>query len=101
MDELQEHTPALSVPHPAEGIDLIGEFKGSSLEAPYLVRRSDGQVVHLSRLLYLVAEAADGRRDFERIAEPVSREFGRHVTADNVQFLVEQKLRPLGVIAPA
>ena len=30
----------------------------------------------------------------------MSEEFGRRVTADNVRFLVENKLRPLGVIAP-
>lgn len=52
-------------------------------------------------MLYLVAEAADGWRDFEQIAERVSGEFGRRVTADNVRFLVEEKLRPLGVLAPA
>ncbi len=97
--EPRTHNPNPSIPQPVEGIDLIGEYKGSGfMETPYLVRRLDGQFVHLSRLLYLVVEAADGRRDFGQIAERVSQKFGRRVTADNVRFLVEQKLRPLGVL---
>jgi len=94
--------PPEEVPRLAEGIDLIGEYKGSGFkEATYLARRDDGQVVHLSRLLYLVAQAVDGRRDFELIAERVSEGFGRRLSADNVRFLVKEKLRPLGVLAPA
>lgn len=102
MEELRAEKPDPSVPRCADGIDLMGEYKGSGFEeAPYLARRADGQVVRLSHLLYLVAEAADGERNFGQIAERVSQEFGRHVTADNVRFLVEKKLRPLGVLAAA
>src|SRR3712207_2350313 len=102
MTELRTHTPDPAAPRPAEGTELIGEYRGSGYEeAPYLVRRADGQFVHLSRLLYLVVEATDGRRDFERIAERVSQEYARGVSAENVRFLVENKLRPLGVLAPA
>ncbi len=51
-------------PRPAEGVELIGEYEGSGFKkAPYLARRGDGQTVQLTRLLYLVAEAADGSRD--------------------------------------
>ena len=100
MSELRTHNPDLAPPRPAEGIELIGEYEGTGLkETPYLARRVDGQVIQLSRLLYLIAEAADGQRDLGQIADRVSREFGRRVTADNTRFLVEEKLRPLGVIA--
>jgi hypothetical protein len=38
------------------GTELIGRVPGSGLrEPPYLVRRCDGQVVQLSRLLYVIA----------------------------------------------
>ncbi|MFP5298116.1 MAG: hypothetical protein ACLGHL_03915 [Actinomycetota bacterium] len=53
----------------------------------------------MSHLLYLVAEACDGNKDHEQIARAVSEEFGRTVSADNVEFLVDKKLRPLGVLA--
>ena len=50
----------------AHGIELIGEFEGSGFKVtPHLARRADGQVVQLTQLLYLVAEACDGRRDVE------------------------------------
>ncbi len=100
MTELLHHRESPAAPRLAEGLELIGEYKGSALEEPpYLVRRADGQVIQMSRLLYLVAEAADGRRDFAQIAERVSEEFGRLVSAENVRFLVEEKLDPLGVLA--
>ena len=86
----------------AEGIDLIGEYEGSGFkEAPYIARRADGQVIQLTKLLHLVAENADGRRSYPDIAERVGDAFGRRVSADNVRFLVDKKLRPLGVLAHA
>ncbi|MDQ4063365.1 MAG: hypothetical protein M3122_05585 [Actinomycetota bacterium] len=90
------------VPQLAEGMELIGEYEGSGFkETPYLARRMDGQVLQLTRLLYLVADAVDGERDFDRIAEKVTEDFGRTVSADNIEFLVKNKLRPLGVLAAA
>ena len=81
------------------GLELVGRFEGSGFkEPPYLVRRRDGQVIQLTPLLYLVAEAADGRRDLREIAARVGPRIGRRVSADNVRFLVERKLRPLGVL---
>jgi len=89
-------------PKLAEGIELIGEYEGSGFkETPYIARRADGQVIQLTHLLHLVAEGADGRRPPAEIAERVTETFGRKVSADNVRFLVEKKLRPLGVLAAA
>ena len=58
-------------------------------------------MLQLTQLLYLVAKEVDGKRDFAQIAERVTEEFGRTVSADNVEFLVEKKLRPIGVLARA
>ena len=89
-------------PRPAEGIELIGEYEGSGfIEAPYIARRADGQVIQLTKLLYLVAAQCDGSRDKHEIARRVSAEFGRKVSAGNVEVLVVRKLRPLGVLAEA
>ena len=89
-------------PRLAEGVELIGESAGSGYkEPPALARRGDGQVIQLTRLLYLVAQKCDGNRDEAAIADAVSEEFGRGVSADNVRTLVEEKLRPLGVLAAA
>ncbi len=94
--------PATLAPRLAEGIEMIGEYEGSGFkETPYIARRADGQTLQLTGLLYSVASHADGRRDFAAIAAAVSEDFGRKVSADNVRFLVEKKLRPLGVLAAA
>ena len=94
--------PAGSAPKLAEGIELIGEYKGSGFkEPPYIARRADGQTIQLPKLLYLIAERSDGRRDPDQIAGEVSQAFGRGVSGDNVNFLVDKKLRPLGVLAQA
>ena len=86
----------------ADGVELLGEYEGSGhKEAPYIARRGDGQVIQLTQLLHLVAEESDGERGNHDIARQVSERFGRKVSAGNVQFLVERKLRPLGVLAAA
>src|SRR4051794_1309329 len=89
-------------PKLARGIDLIGKYEGSGFkEAPYIARREDGQVIQLAPLLYLIAELSDGVRTNEEIAAAVSEAIKRGVSADNVRQLVDERLRPLGVIAPA
>jgi len=86
----------------ADGIELLGEYKGSGFkEPPYIARRDDGQMIQLPKLLFLIAKQADGRKDANQIATDVSREFGRGVSGDNVTFLAVNKLRPLGVLAAA
>jgi putative peptide zinc metalloprotease protein len=89
-------------PRLAEGVEMIGEYEGSGFkETPYIARRADGQTLQLTRLLYSVAASADGQRDHAAIARTVSDDIGRKVSPDNVRFLVEKKLRPLGVLATA
>jgi cytoskeletal protein RodZ len=92
--------PSPAQPELADGIELIGKYKGSGFkEQPYLVRREDGQVIQLPELLYLVAEEIDGTRGYAAIAERVSERFGRGLEADDARMLVEEKLSPLGLLA--
>jgi putative peptide zinc metalloprotease protein len=91
------HAPAR-----ADGIELIGEYEGSGYkEPPSLVRRMDGQIIQLPPLLFAVVEAADGTRGYDELAEIVSNAIQRRLDAEQVEFLVEEKLRPLGVLAAA
>jgi putative peptide zinc metalloprotease protein len=86
----------------ADGLELLGRFEGSGFrEPPLLARRADGQVVQLTELLYAVAEAADGTRDAGAIAASVRERCTRRVSTDNVRYLADRKLRPLGVLALA
>ncbi|MGW7252515.1 hypothetical protein [Streptomyces sp. NPDC054834] len=93
--------PPPLVPRLSAGLRLHGEYQGSGFTDPkYIARRGDGQVVQLSRLLYLVASSVDGVRDVEAIAHRVSARFGREVSGENIRYLVEKKLEPLGLTVP-
>ena len=83
----------------ADGVQLIGEMNGSGYRRPpALVRRGDGQTLQLTRLLYLVLEAVDGRRTDAEIADRVSTAYGRRLHAGQVRALVDKQLRPLGLL---
>jgi putative peptide zinc metalloprotease protein len=87
------------VPRLAAGAELLGQYEGSGLtEATYLARTPRGQVVHLSRLLYLVLSGIDGSRTADEIATRVTAAFGRTVSAGNVEYLLAKKLAPLGLV---
>ena len=88
--------------HRVPGVILHGRYEASGFrDERYLVERADGQVVLLTRLLYLVTAYADGQRDTDRVAELVSAEYGQQLTPTALMYVVEQKLRPAGIIALA
>jgi putative peptide zinc metalloprotease protein len=87
-------------PKLADGVELIGEYEDSGYKnPPSIARRADGQVVQLPQILYVVAEAIDGKRGYAEIAELVSHAVGRQIAPEDLKFLVDEKLRPLGVVA--
>jgi putative peptide zinc metalloprotease protein len=90
----------IEVPRLAQGVELLGEYKNSGYsQPPSLVRRADGQVIQMSALLYAVACRIDGSRDLAAIADLVSADLGRSLTADQVRYLITEKLLPLGIVA--
>jgi putative peptide zinc metalloprotease protein len=87
-------------PRLADGTELLGEFKDSGYsKPPSLIRRADGQVIQLSRLLYLVARGMDGLRSPVTIADQVSDDFGRRLSPGQICYLIVAKLAPLGIVA--
>ena len=56
-------------------------------------------MIQMPQLLYAIAEQIDGRRDYGEIADRATETFGRGLSPENVQQVVEEKLWPLGVIA--
>jgi putative peptide zinc metalloprotease protein len=88
------------VPRPAPGVEFFGEYQGSGYAEPrYLVRRGDGQVVQLTLLLDLILRQIDGERDLSAIARRATVSFGREVGADDVAYLIEHRLQPVGLVA--
>src|SRR4051812_13547058 len=93
-------TAAGDPPSLAPGLELIGEFEGSGLkDAPLIARRADGQVVQLHQILYAVAEQIDGTRTIPEIAARVSDSVQREIAPDDLDYLIDEKLRPLGIVA--
>ncbi len=83
----------------ADGLELVGEFQQSGFkEPPSIVRLASGQTVQLTELLYVVLTCIDGHRSLEQIAAAVTEKIGKSASVDDVAFLVENKLRPLGVL---
>ncbi len=83
----------------ADGLQLLGQVQGSGIREPtFLLRRSDGQVVQVSELLNLVVSAVDPSRDRDQVAEAVSAAYGRTLTTDGLEHLVESRLVPLGLV---
>ncbi|MFI0411551.1 hypothetical protein [Actinomadura sp. 3N508] len=98
---------ALTLPRLVDGAELLGEFKNSGYrEPPQLVRLPNGQLVRLPPLLYVLARALHAHRDLagadvaqalDRIADAVTEEAGARVTAEQIVYLADRKLAPLGV----
>ncbi len=90
------------VPRLATGVSLIGEYQASGYEEPpCLLRRADGQTIQLTPLLYALVEVMDGRRNTTALADALGERIGRTVSDDNVRFLIDDKLRPAGVLKDA
>ena len=86
----------------AAGTELLGVYEAAAFTQPqFLLRRGDGQVIQLTRLLYLVAAALAAAPNATPavIAAAVAVELDRPVSADNVTYIIDHKLAPLGVIA--
>jgi putative peptide zinc metalloprotease protein len=104
LDVTRPDLPAVRAPVPRllAGVEPLGEYQGSGLtDATFLVRDPAGRVVQVSRLLHLVLSEIDGQHSVTEIAARVSTEFGRTVSTGNVEYLLDRKLAPLGLLARA
>jgi putative peptide zinc metalloprotease protein len=88
-------------PRLADGVEMIGEFEDSGFkQAPYIARRRDGQVVQMPEMLFRLAEQIDGKANVEEIATRFSHAIRRQVDGATAQMLIDEQLRPLGIVAP-
>jgi putative peptide zinc metalloprotease protein len=89
-----------SAPRLADGLELIGEYRDSGFQEPhYILRRADGQIIQMPRLMYVLAASLDGNRDLAQLADVLSAEFDKVVRADQVGYLIDNRLRPAGIVA--
>jgi len=98
---------ALTLPTLTEGAEFVGELKNSGYrEPPQLVRLPSGRLVRLPPLLFLVAKALRDHRHLagtdvgealDRVAAAVSEQAGARLSAEQIVYLADRKLAPLGV----
>jgi len=92
-------TTIVDAPERVDDLQLIGAMVGSGYRIPpALVRRGDGQTLQLTPVVYRVLEAVDGRRSCAEIADLVSRGMRRAVSPEIVATVLDQHLRPLGLL---
>ncbi|MGH9280409.1 MAG: hypothetical protein ACRD12_20210 [Acidimicrobiales bacterium] len=97
---LRGPTAATAAPPLAEGLELLGEYQGSgSTNAQYLLRRRDGRVIVVSRLLYCLVVELGQRRSLDEVAGRLTEALGRGISPENVAYLMEHKLEPLGIVS--
>ena len=76
-------------PQLLSGTELIGPAAGSGLrQAPYLVRRRDGQVVQLSRLLFALAGCMTGE-GVDVVADRAGAMLDLRITPSQVAYVAE------------
>ena len=68
---------------------------------PWLVEREGAGYVQITELLYRIAEQCDGQHTLSEIADAVSDQTGRNVSADNVKVLVRTQLLTKGLVTTA
>lgn len=99
MLTLSPPTDGEYIPRLAEGVRLLGAYDSQGLTKPkYIAQRPDGQVVLLSELLYLTAQALDGS-PLDLVASQVTSRSEREINAEAVAYLAQSKLAPLGLVA--
>lgn len=85
----------------AEGAEPLGPVDRSGYrKGAALVRRGDGQMVHLGPLMYGLFECIDGRRDLGELAAAMSERLERPVGSEHVRALAE-RLAAQGLLAGA
>lgn len=90
----------LAAPCLAQGTELLGMYKDSGcVEPPSIIRRADGRMLEVSPLLHRLATSLDGERELGAVASRLSQELGRPISVASVEYLIETKLRPLGLLA--
>lgn len=89
--------PALR-PVRSEGVSLLGEYEGGGYDEPrYLVSRGDGQMVLVSRMLNAVLAGVGEDGTLAQVAESASQTYGAVLSPEAVHYLIEHKLKPLGL----
>lgn len=88
-------------PDLAPGVELLGEAPGTGYAQKMWLVQYYGRFIQLTELLYRVAEYCDGTNSLADIAAQVSYTTEWQINADDVEYLLNKKLVPTGIITLA
>lgn len=82
-------------------VEPAGRFQDMAYkEGRWLLCVGGTRYVQSTELLYRILSHADGETGLEEIAKAVSEESGRELSGDQVGWLLENRLRPAGLVLP-
>jgi putative peptide zinc metalloprotease protein len=84
----------------APNVELVGVVSSGGYQTQQWLVQRNGTFIQVTELLYRILEFADGQHSLAAISSAVSSATNRPVSADNLRYLLERRLLPLGLIAP-
>src|SRR5215467_367073 len=98
MSTIDQLAP-FEMPRRARDVDLLGPTETGAHGDRWLICVGGSRYVQATPRLYLVLSHSDGKTSVEEIAGRVSRDLGRHVTPDQVRWLLRDRLVPAGLVS--
>src|SRR5581483_11724750 len=90
--------PIPDKPKLAPGVKLAGQFKESAfVDPPWLIEREDAGYVHVTELIYRIAELSTGENTYDDIARKLT-EAGTPVQPQTIERIVGSLLVPRGLV---
>ena len=83
----------------ASAVRLAGKISGLGFRESQWLLNKGGTFVQVTELLYRVAEHANGEHTLQEIARKVTEATEWSRDASDVEYLIEEKLAPLGLMA--
>lgn len=83
-----------------DGLEIIGKINNSGYKHDaYLIKTHEDTYIELSELLYQTIIAMQSFSSEEQIAHQLSHFYDKEIDTHAVRFLIDTKLKPLGIIA--
>src|SRR5579862_8020535 len=81
------------------GLEVIGKTKDSGYKNSFfLIKTPDGKFIQLTELLFQLVVSMKNENNLSSIAAEISEQQKKVISIQQIEFLIEKKLVPLGII---
>lgn len=82
-----------------QDIEIIGKTKDSGYKNPFfLIKTPEKKFIQLTELLFQIVVAMKSESNLSIVASIVSEQQKKEITKEQIEFLIEKKLIPLGIM---